>query len=106
LASPSHAKNILNRDFEDVGIGIAKGEINGRETIVVVMFLAKQAEENLAGPELISSEPELNPEEPIATDNLKENLTPEQPKIEPRPSNVFSRFLVLLTSFIFRHLPK
>ncbi len=42
LNSPSHAKNILNSYFTDIGIGMAKGEMDGRETTVVVMFLAKE----------------------------------------------------------------
>ncbi len=42
INSPSHAKNILNENFIDVGIGIAKGRIGDRKTIVVVMFLARE----------------------------------------------------------------
>lgn len=42
LNSPSHAKNILNTNFTDIGVGVAKGKINGKKTIVVVMFLAKE----------------------------------------------------------------
>jgi len=42
LASPSHRKNIMNEYFTDIGIGIADGEINSRETIVVVMFLGRE----------------------------------------------------------------
>ena len=43
LNSPSHAKNILNTNFTDIGVGVAKGKISGKETIVVVMFLGKEA---------------------------------------------------------------
>ena len=42
LASPSHAKNILNGYFTDIGISVAKGKINGKETTVVVMFLGRE----------------------------------------------------------------
>ena len=42
LNSPSHAKNILNGYFTDIGIGIAEGKIDGRKTIVVVMFLGRE----------------------------------------------------------------
>jgi len=50
INSPSHAKNILNENFTDIGIGIAKGKIGDRKTIVVVMFLAREkaSEENTA----------------------------------------------------------
>ncbi|MBU2545379.1 CAP domain-containing protein [Patescibacteria group bacterium] len=48
LNSPSHAKNILNGYFTDIGIGIAEGGMNGRETIVVVMFLGREKTASLA----------------------------------------------------------
>lgn len=41
MASPSHAANIRNVAFSEVGIGVASGEFQGRETNVVVMFLGK-----------------------------------------------------------------
>jgi hypothetical protein len=47
LNSPTHAKNILNSYFTDIGIGVAKGKINGQEAIVVVMFLGKEMTPNL-----------------------------------------------------------
>jgi len=48
LNSPSHAKNILNGYFIDIGIGIAKGEVLDRQTTVVVMFLGRERGESLA----------------------------------------------------------
>jgi len=47
MDSPSHAKNILNGYFTDVGIGIARGELAGRKTIVVVMFLGREIPEDI-----------------------------------------------------------
>lgn len=40
LESASHRKNILNPNFSEIGIGVKKGTINGRETIVVVQMFA------------------------------------------------------------------
>ncbi|MHA1482663.1 MAG: CAP domain-containing protein [Candidatus Heimdallarchaeaceae archaeon] len=42
LASPAHRENIMNEYFTDIGIGVANGEINGNNTIVVVMFLGRE----------------------------------------------------------------
>ena len=42
LASPSHRRNIMNEYFTDIGIGVADGEMNGNNTIVVVMFLGRE----------------------------------------------------------------
>lgn len=42
LASPSHAKNIENGIFTDIGIGIVDGIFEGRTTSMVVMFLGRE----------------------------------------------------------------
>ena len=47
LKSPLHRKNILNGYFSDIGIGIAKGNFEGRKTIVTVMFLGKEITEDI-----------------------------------------------------------
>jgi hypothetical protein len=42
MASPSHQKNILNPKYTDVGLAVVNGEINGKNTnILVQMFGAK-----------------------------------------------------------------
>lgn len=44
LASPSHARNILNQDFTDIGVAVVDGRINGSDTTLVVqMFGRKQS---------------------------------------------------------------
>lgn len=48
MNSPSHAKNIVNSYFTDFGIGIARGEFDGRETIAVVMFFGKEITPEIA----------------------------------------------------------
>jgi uncharacterized protein YkwD len=75
LSSPSHAKNILNENFADIGIGIAKGEINKRETIVVVMFLAKEM--NLVEEITQEEEPQVLG---VLLEEIK-NIPPEEPLI-------------------------
>lgn len=41
LASPSHKRNILDPRFNEVGFAVARGEINGAETQVLVEFFGK-----------------------------------------------------------------
>ncbi|OHA48689.1 MAG: hypothetical protein A2806_01020 [Candidatus Terrybacteria bacterium RIFCSPHIGHO2_01_FULL_48_17] len=72
LASPSHAKNIHNGVFADVGIGIAKGNFQDRETAVVVMFLGNKAAPTV----LATTTPQPAPPPPE---------TPPQPSPEPNP---------------------
>lgn len=65
LASSSHAKNILNDYFKDVGIGIARGKISNKKTIVVVMFLASEIspQDFLTNP--LNSSKTVPPETPL-----------------------------------------
>lgn len=43
MNSPSHRANILNKNFQDIGIAVARGEINGKETTIAVQFFGKIA---------------------------------------------------------------
>lgn len=40
MASPSHRKNILEPKYENIGIGIAKGEYRGKQVLFVAAFYA------------------------------------------------------------------
>ncbi|MDP2910504.1 MAG: CAP domain-containing protein [bacterium] len=83
LNSPSHAKNILNENFTDIGVGMAKGKIGVRETIVVVMFLAKE----------MSEEPQVLGVLTEKTEEIK-NIPPEEPVVsfeQPGENLVISR---------------
>lgn len=48
LNSPSHAKNLLNSDFTDVGVATASGEFNGRMTTIVVQMFGRKRENNIS----------------------------------------------------------
>lgn len=41
MDSPSHKANILNKNYQDVGIAVIEGEINGKKTIIAVEFFGK-----------------------------------------------------------------
>ncbi len=51
--SPSHWKNIVNPRYRDMGIGVASGVINGRETVVLVEFFGSR---QALGPQLAKAE--------------------------------------------------
>lgn len=42
LNSPSHARNLLNRDFTDVGVAVIAGNLEGHDTILVVQLFGKK----------------------------------------------------------------
>lgn len=46
MNSPSHEKNILRQDYEDIGIAAVKGEFDNKETTMVVEMFGKQIKKN------------------------------------------------------------
>ncbi len=57
--SPSHWKNVTNPKYRDIGIGVATGIIDGRETTVLVQFFGgRQA----VGPQLAAATTNANQE--------------------------------------------
>lgn len=80
LASPSHAKNILNGYFTDIGIGIAKGELGGKKTTVVVMYLGREIRQNAHSFSSIIEDAVQKPEDlTITPDESIKNTPPEEP---------------------------
>lgn len=47
MDSPSHRANILSQNFTEIGIGTAKGEYQGRETVFVVQLFGRPAKSNI-----------------------------------------------------------
>ncbi len=48
MNSPSHRKNILNQHYEDIGIAVVSGVLNGKQTNVLVELFASRASHYLA----------------------------------------------------------
>lgn len=64
LSSPGHAKNILNSKFTDMGVGLAKGNILGRKTIVVVMYFGSESKEPIKIASQVLASVDVSPKEP------------------------------------------
>ncbi len=47
MNSPGHRANILNKDFEEIGIGIAQGDFEGHTSIFVVQMFGAQPEQQV-----------------------------------------------------------
>ncbi|MDX9893077.1 MAG: CAP domain-containing protein [Patescibacteria group bacterium] len=45
MKSPSHRRNILNSKYQDVGIAVLQGDLNGRRTILLVEFFAAKKDQ-------------------------------------------------------------
>lgn len=90
IESPSHRENILNPNFQEMGIAVLRGNFQGSDTTVVVQFfgsplkektipakVAEQKEPKKAEPKTpLPSESEIiSPEEKILPEEVKEELT-------------------------------
>lgn len=42
MNSPTHKENIIDSDFEDIGLAVLKGDFSGHETIMVVEMFGKK----------------------------------------------------------------
>lgn len=49
MNSPEHKKNILRKEYEDVGFGVMDGVMNGKTTSIVVALYGRSAESAVAG---------------------------------------------------------
>lgn len=72
MDSPTHRENILNPKFEDTGVGVVFGELDGNPTIFVVQTFGKQAEEKNKDQE------EINTEEEVKEEESEQEITEEQ----------------------------
>jgi hypothetical protein len=41
MNSPSHKANIMNENYQEIGIAVVEGEINGKKTLLAVQFFGK-----------------------------------------------------------------
>lgn len=48
MNSPGHRANILNKNFEDIGVGISQGQFQGHEAIFVVQMFGTPAAQKIA----------------------------------------------------------
>ena len=81
LNSPSHAKNILNGYFTEIGIGIARGEMQGKNTTVVVMFLGRQVPEDIhaAASAIDDLDDNVKKPESLVSTAAMEEIPPQEP---------------------------
>jgi len=74
MDSPSHKRNILNPNYQEMGIAVLKGDFQGRETSLVVQFF---------GNPRVTHTPEFQPEAPGPTPLPEEDQTAEVIEEEP-----------------------
>lgn len=61
MESELHKKNILSMDYEDTGVAVKQGMIDGQKTTVVVQMFGKQMEKAIATGDITNIQPEIKP---------------------------------------------
>lgn len=51
MSSPSHRDNILNKNYQEIGIAVIEGKINGKNTVLAVQLFGKLATKKIEKPE-------------------------------------------------------
>ena len=75
MRSPTHRENIMNTQYQEIGIGVAKGEYEGHDTVFVVqLFGTKKAEAAPAAPVIVATEElsDLDINEPTTTPTVSD----------------------------------
>jgi hypothetical protein len=71
MSSPSHKENILNPNYQDIGIGVVEGNLLGTDTTIIVQFFGTPLSGTTTN---------------IAEAKAKETIPASIPKISPSPS--------------------
>lgn len=92
MQSPTHRANIMNRNYNEIGIGVAKGEFEGHDTVFVVQMFGTPAAiaaappatapAPAATPPLVATEPTAPPAAP-ATNEIPRVAAAEESSAEP-----------------------
>lgn len=75
MSSPTHKANILNKNFEEIGIGIAHGEYSGKTSTFVVQMFGVPAEEKI----VLKNQPSVVESKPI----IKSRVAGQQAALGP-----------------------
>jgi uncharacterized protein YkwD len=82
LKSPTHKKNIVNPKYQDIGVAVLSGELNGKQTMVMVEMFGRQRSVSSVSP-LISGVGGGSGEQPEEIGNKKLEIGDDD---EPTPS--------------------
>ncbi len=81
MDSPTHKFNILNNNYQEIGVAVVKGSLQGRETTLVVQLFGSPKT-------VISQAPSPSPLISSPTPGIKPQATPPiLPSIKPSPQN-------------------
>jgi hypothetical protein len=101
MNSCSHRENLLNPRFEEMGIGIAKGNFKGSEVAIVVQFFGTKKPQQKASPKIVTISPDEKIKKETKSNIAKKNSKPaltEKPKEKIFQESTTSQKFVFETS--------
>ncbi len=96
MNSPGHKANIMNKNFEEIGIGIARGIFEGHQTTIVVQMFGTpivQQVTQLAKPTPVAQAapaPVIKPTQPVANNSV----TPAPAVVQPTDKNYVEPLII------------
>lgn len=63
MASPSHRENMLSSKYDEVGIAVVEGDLNGADTTIIVQLFGKRYDTSIA---LVTTDVSANSETPVS----------------------------------------
>ncbi len=89
MKSETHRANIMNTRYQEIGVAVVKGKINGKESIITVEYFGTPLVAAVKEPAPVPMAPEVAPAEIKGTETVLE--TPSQiitPVVPPSPTTV------------------
>lgn len=78
MASPSHRDNMLSEKYEEIGIAVVEGDMNGQDTTIIVQLFGTRSTPQLAAvPEAAAETEETEIEPEVASENIEVVSIPE-----------------------------
>jgi hypothetical protein len=102
LASPSHRENLLSSRYEDIGVAVIEGELNGVKTTIVVQFFGTQLQTKEIVSALSTTQSPNQQKEVLQAQNFSLNKQASLKEISPfELSRNLAIFIVLLLIVLF-----
>ncbi|HPL95276.1 MAG TPA: CAP domain-containing protein [bacterium] len=83
MDSPTHRDNIVSPNYEDIGIAVAVGQINGQETTLVVQLFGKSYAQ-VAGESFAPTSPPIESEKVTGPLNIMERAAEQEVRLEKK----------------------
>jgi hypothetical protein len=94
--SPSHRANLLNSNYQEIGIAVVRGNFEGSETTLVVQFFGSPVQQKVVVPKAAVETTKPTEGKATETKPQEEKITPPQTEVLPEETKVEPKEEVIL----------